>query len=821
MSERSRERDLVLAPNEYAFISDQTKGNINVYVGPYKTSLANTDQPVYFDASSKRFIRCSLEESTKLFAVAPEGWYIVLKNPSKENTQPTSGTVNNLGPIMIGHKVNLPGPRAFALWPGQMTRVIKGHHIRSNQYLMVRVYDEESARKSWSEAVIKPQGGDGGAEVIESSEALTMGQQLVIKGTEVSFYIPPTGIEVVPDSHGNYVREAVTLERLEYCILLDEDGNKRFIQGPAVVFPEPTERFVKRHDSRKFRAIELNELSGLYVKVITPYTEGGVDYEVGQELFITGKDTMIYFPRPEHAIIRYGERELHYAVAIPAGEGRYCLDRKTGQVSLIRGPKMFLPDPRNEIIVRRVLSDNQVSQWFPGNKEARDYNIGLQRIMEKSEGGEYVLDERVRQEATKDKSRRKREEATEGFAGDEIARRAQFTPPRTITLDTKYDGAITISPWTGYAVQVVSKSGERKVIVGPQTYLLAYDESLESMQLSTGTPKNEDRVLKTVYLRVKHNKVSDVVEAETSDLCRVTLKLSYRVNFEGEPDHWFDVENYVKFLTDHMRSVLRNAIKRRGVQSFYADAIQVIRDTVLGESGEDGKRKGRAFPENGMRIYDVEVLDVTLGDAQIENMLTQAQHAVVSQTLELAAERRELEFVKESERLKREIMETQSTTLARELELREQEITKRLTVRLTELGAEREAQSKRLEAKREEQQALEGINTLELQIKKAQADVALSVEEAKLLQRIKEVEADVAAVVSKANAVSPDLVAALQAFSDRAMVERVSESMAPLAILGGGSVAEVVSKLLKGTALEQVTRYLPDPSSSRDDEESE
>ena len=30
--------------------------------------------------------------------------------------------------------------------------------------------------------------------------------------------------------------EAVTLERLEYCILLDEDGNKRYIRGPAVVF---------------------------------------------------------------------------------------------------------------------------------------------------------------------------------------------------------------------------------------------------------------------------------------------------------------------------------------------------------------------------------------------------------------------------------------------------------------------------------------------------------------------------------------------------------------------------------------------------------
>ena len=48
-ADRGRERDLVLAPNEFAFILDETKGNINVYVGPHKTSLANTDGPVVFD----------------------------------------------------------------------------------------------------------------------------------------------------------------------------------------------------------------------------------------------------------------------------------------------------------------------------------------------------------------------------------------------------------------------------------------------------------------------------------------------------------------------------------------------------------------------------------------------------------------------------------------------------------------------------------------------------------------------------------------------------------------------------------------------------
>ncbi|MFY0542199.1 hypothetical protein [Nannocystis pusilla] len=57
MNDRGRERDLVLAPNEFAFILDETKGNINVYVGPHKTSLANTDAPVVFDPGSKRFER--------------------------------------------------------------------------------------------------------------------------------------------------------------------------------------------------------------------------------------------------------------------------------------------------------------------------------------------------------------------------------------------------------------------------------------------------------------------------------------------------------------------------------------------------------------------------------------------------------------------------------------------------------------------------------------------------------------------------------------------------------------------------------------------
>ncbi|WP_434415830.1 hypothetical protein [Nannocystis pusilla] len=412
------------------------------------------------------------------------------------------------------------------------------------------------------------------------------------------------------------MREAITLERLEYCILLDENGNKRYIQGPAVVFPQPTETFVAMRGARKFRAIELNENTGLYIKVIAPYEENGVRYKVGDELFITGKDTMIYLPRPEHAIIKYGDQERHYAVAIPAGEARYVLDRNKGTITLKRGPAIYLPDPRIELIIRRVLDPKTVSLWFPGNREAYDYNRRLAQQNAPQIAAEFAAVASVPVQAARASAAPKAAPAPGGpaapppppsseFAGDDFTRSQTFTGPRTIVLDTRYDGAVAIDVWTGYAVLVVSKTGERKVVTGPHTHLLEYDETLQVLELSTGTPKTEHNLFKTVYLRVLNNKVSDQVEVETRDLVRVQLQLSYRVNFEGDPNRWFEVENYVKFLTDHLRSLVRAAVKRHGIEQFYADSVAILRDVILGVAGEDGKRPGRRFEENGMRVYDV------------------------------------------------------------------------------------------------------------------------------------------------------------------------------------------------------------------------
>ncbi len=806
MAEERRERDLILAPNEYAYILDETKGNIVNYVGPHKTSLANTDQPVVFNEKTKRFERCNLDRAIQLFAIAPEGWYVVQKNPAQDTKSPTPGTANSLPPLNVGHKINIPGPVSFAPWPGQMVRVLQGHRLRSNQYLVVRVYDEEAARKNWNTAVIKPQTAGAETETVESfsevvkAEELTVGNLLIIKGTEVSFYIPPTGIEVAPDNTGNYVRNAITLERLEYCILLDESGNKRYITGPSVVFPEPTEAFISKDGAIKFRAIELNEISGIYIKVIAPYQENEQSYQVGDELFITGKQQMIYFPRPEQAIIRYGEQEIHYAVAIPAGEARYVLNRLSGQITLQRGPCMFLPDPRKQVIARRVLDPKSVEIWFPNNQEALEYNRRLKAL----NSTDFVDEQEVQAYLQQEREDFCTAAPAPKIASEEFNREQDFTRPRTVTLDTKYEGAVSIEVWTGYAVMVVSKSGNRKVIVGPQTYLLEYDETLQTIYLSTGTPKSDEVYLKTVYLRALHNKVSDLIEVETADFCPVALLLSYQVDFVGEPNKWFDIENYVKFLTDHIRSVLRYAVKKYGIEAFYANAIGIVRDTLLGVANENGVRTGMVYQENGMHVYDVEVLDVSIQDAEISELLLRAQHSTVQQTLELAAEQRALALKQQKEQMTQQMLTASAKTTQLELELEIARVGIQMELNLAQINNELMLETQRLNAEMAQQASLDKINQATLARRKAEQEVDLALTQAQLQQELEQLAATVKATVEQAQAVSPQFIAAMQAFADKALAERLAESMSPLAILGGNSVADVFSQLVKGTILERV-----------------
>ena len=47
------QKDLVLSPNEYAYVLDETKGNVACNVGPHKMSLSQSDNLVKFDTRQR------------------------------------------------------------------------------------------------------------------------------------------------------------------------------------------------------------------------------------------------------------------------------------------------------------------------------------------------------------------------------------------------------------------------------------------------------------------------------------------------------------------------------------------------------------------------------------------------------------------------------------------------------------------------------------------------------------------------------------------------------------------------------------------------
>ena len=810
-----RQKDLVLAVNEFCHLLNKTNGVIKTYTGPCMLTISQQEALVVFNTKTKQFQETNdFETAKQLFISAPENWYVMLKNPAPDNVHPEAGKPVTSPELEVGKKVNVAGPTTFSLFPGQMARVIRGHALRSNQYLLARVYEAKSASNSEGEAL------DAQGNKIETKETYVNGQILVIKGTEVSFYIPPTGIEVIPlngDVKQGYVREAVTLERLEYCILKDEDGNKRYVHGPEVVFPKPTETFVaSASGSLIFRAIELSPISGIYVKVIAEYEdddEAKTVHPIGEEMFITGKDTMIYYPRPEHAIINYDGKMMHHAIAIPEGEGRYIKNRLTGEINTIKGPAMYLPDPRTEVVVKRKLTESQCNLWYPGNRAVLEYNIGLtEKSVEKSAAASMNFMDSITAYATATSSA---STLANLEAKANISRGTSYTKPRTVTLDTKLEGVVSVDVWTGYAVNVISKDGDRKVVCGPQTVLLDYDQDLERLELSTGKPKTADNLIKTVYLRHENNKVSDVIHVETKDYVRASVKVSYCVDFDKEHmDKWFAVDNYVKYLCDRIRSLLKRAAKNYTICDFYQNYSDIVRNTALGidpdaEQSEGGKHSNhRFFPENGMFIHDVEVLSIDV-QRDVENMILDKQTDMIRQVLELADAQREAEIAEALSVAEQAKQELRTKELVNKMELQKKEAETKLEIQ-AEINRRQEAEDKaKKQAEVDMQAMLDVIAEAGRAREKAKHDDAMErlAAENRAAEEHQRALADIEAAKQRAyadtvkemmEAITPDLIASLEVGGRCDLMAAMTEHMSPYALANGESVVDTTQKLLNG-----------------------
>ena len=335
---------------------------------------------------------------------------------------------------------------------------------------------------------------------------------------------------------------------------------------------------------------------------------------------------------------------------------------------------------------------------------------------------------------------------------------------------------------------LVTAQTRREVVKGPQTRVLDFDEELEVLRLSTGKPKTAEHPLSTCLLQIDGNKVSDVVRVKTRDHVELDLTLSYRVSFvargaESDASRWFNVNDYVALLCDHLASLVRAAVRSHPIDGFHAASAPIVRNAVLGEKHEGEPRAGRFFEENGMWIYDVEVLDVVIRDEEVRSLLFAAQRAAIESDVSRKHEELRLANERLKESVTRDVLTERAQTLSKEVELEVEQ--RRLSLARTD---------GKVEVDRREKLGRAESEAAALDVSSTAAAAAAGRETQRELELM---GARVGAFKEQMAALHPELVATLKMLGNQHLAAELTRNLSPLAILGGESVSEVAERLLR------------------------
>ena len=105
------------------------------------------------------------------------------------------------------------------------------------------------------------------------------------------------------------------------------------------------------------------------------------------------------------------------------------------------------------------------------------------------------------------------------------------------------------------------------------------------------------------------------------------MTVSYSVTFLREhKDRWFNHENYIQVMCDHLRSLVRGRCRNHTLRDLWPTLSDQVRSIILGDRPADGTaRKGRTFGENGALVAEVEVLATSIEDEEIADLMLKVQ----------------------------------------------------------------------------------------------------------------------------------------------------------------------------------------------------
>jgi hypothetical protein len=254
--------------------------------------------------------------------------------------------------------------------------------------------------------------------------------------------------------------------------------------------------------------------------------------------------------------------------------------------------------------------------------------------------------------------------------------------------------------------------------------------------------------------------------------------------------------------------------------------MAIVRDTILHKvkNPEDPKLKrlarqaeagtdeetdltGLYFSENGMRVTDVEVLDLQLNDERIAQILDEARKNVVVQNISLENSKRDLELTQENERINKEKLTAQQATVRFKAEIEQETTNLDLGNSLALLKSELEKVSARKEIVEATQANEQVDHEAELARAKDKEDATLAVRQAseelkqsssKFAEELRQsgVTIDSEALIAQFAALEGGFTEALTALSRDDVAVKIAEATSVQTMIGGKSAVDVIAQIL-------------------------
>jgi membrane-associated HD superfamily phosphohydrolase len=232
--------------------------------------------------------------------------------------------------------------------------------------------------------------------------------------------------------------------------------------------------------------------------------------------------------------------------------------------------------------------------------------------------------------------------------------------------------------------------------------------------------------------------------------------------------------------------------------------VDIVRDAILGtkpvasEQSEPlrAARPGLFFESNGMRVVEVEVLEINLSDANIAKMLDTAQITIVKTNIEIDAATKELEATKTKEEIERQKASALDATLKYKRQLEKENIEEQVELLLKQLEVDLTKISNEKSKTEKSEEIADLKSASQLKRVKAETDHKNQVDTSLLALKKDELDASTTAAVNRFNAAKDGLYEVLVAMHRDDLAAKLAQGCTIERYLSGDSVDSSIANLL-------------------------